>query len=138
MPYDTGMNWGVTEDVLTRCLVMPQGTAGCKQARRPARSFGIEGRFHGLVERNRRGEMIMILDSCHSGAVPGTGFRLGPLGDPSFGQLSYDKQMQILSASQAAQTAHGEWITGGEGRTLLAQALEKTASGASTTPDVGR
>jgi len=32
--------------------------------------------------------------------------------------------MQILSASQPAQTEKGEWVTGGEGRTLLVDALE--------------
>jgi hypothetical protein len=66
----------------------------------------------------------MILDSCHSGAVPGKEFRPGPLGDPGFGQLSYDKGMLILAASQPAQTEQGEWVTGGEGRTLLVDALE--------------
>ena len=70
----------------------------------------------------------MILDSCHSGAVPGREFRPGPLGDPGFWQLSYDKGMQILSASQPAQTKkQGEWVTGGEGRTLLVEALETVA-----------
>ena len=73
------------------------------------------------------GQMVMILDSCHSGAVPGKEFRPGPLGDPGFGQLSYDKGMQILSASQPAQTAQGEWVTGGEGKTLLVDALGTVA-----------
>jgi hypothetical protein len=35
--------------------------------------------------------------------------------------------MQILSASQPSQTEQGEWITGGEGRTLLVDALETVA-----------
>jgi hypothetical protein len=39
----------------------------------------------------------------------------------------YDKGMQILSASQPAQTERGEWVTGGEGRTLLVEALETVA-----------
>jgi hypothetical protein len=72
------------------------------------------------------GEMVMVLDSCHSGAVPGRGFRPGPLGDPGFGQLSYDKGMRILVAAQPAQTALGDWIEGGEGRTLLVEALDST------------
>ena len=69
----------------------------------------------------------MILDSCHSGAVQGKEFRPGPLGDAGFGQLSYDKGMQILSASQPAQTEQGEWVTSSEGRTLLLDALETVA-----------
>ena len=73
------------------------------------------------------GQMVMILDSCHSGAVSGKDFRPGPLGDPGFGQLGYDKGMQILSASQPAQTEKGEWVTGGDGRTLLVDALETVA-----------
>ena len=38
-----------------------------------------------------------------------------------------DKGMQILSASQPTQTAQGEWVSGGEGRTLLLDALETVA-----------
>jgi hypothetical protein len=71
--------------------------------------------------------MVLILDSCHSGAVPGREFRPGPLGDPGFGQLSYDKGMRVLCAAQPAQTEQGEWIGGGEGRTLLVEALENVA-----------
>ena len=70
----------------------------------------------------------MILDSCYSGAAPGSEFRPAPLGDHGLGQLSYDKAMQILAASQPAQTARGTWIKGGDGQTLLALALETVAS----------
>jgi hypothetical protein len=73
------------------------------------------------------GQMIMILDSCHSGAVPGREFRPRPLGDPGFGQLSYDKGMQILSASQSAQTEKGA-VTAGQARTILVDVLKSIAS----------
>ena len=125
MLYDTGLNWGVTEDLLTHC----QGSsvnrsAACKQARdllaRSVSSADLTSWWNGIDA----GEMVMILDSCHSGAVPGKEFRPAPLGDPGFGQLSYDKGMAILSASQPAQTERGEWVSGGEGRTLLVDALE--------------
>jgi len=66
----------------------------------------------------------MILDTCHAGAATGKEFRPGPLGDPGFGQLSYDKAMRILVASQPAQTEQGSWIAGGEGQTLLVESLE--------------
>jgi hypothetical protein len=69
----------------------------------------------------------MVLDSCHSGALPGKEFRPGPLGDPGFGQLSYDKRMRLLSASQPTQTDLGVWVNGGEGRTLLVEALVTVA-----------
>ena len=69
----------------------------------------------------------MVLDTCHSGAAAGKEFRPAPLGDPGLGQLSYDKGMQVLSASQPAQTEQGEWVTGGEGKTLLVDALESVA-----------
>jgi len=127
MPYDTGSNWGVTEDVLTRCQTSPDRSAACKQAEdllaHSVSSADLTAWWSGVDA----GEMVMILDSCHSGAVPGKDFRPGPLGDPGFGQLSYDKGMQILTASQPAQTAQGEWVTGGEGRTLLEDALEAVA-----------
>jgi WD40 repeat protein len=127
MPYDTGPNWGITEDELTRCLTKPDSTPPCKQAKdflaHSVSSADLALWWSGIDA----GEMVMILDSCHSGAVPGRQFRPGPLGDPGFGQLSYDKGMQILSASQPTQTVQGEWVTGGEGRTLLVDALETVA-----------
>ena len=127
MPYDTGSNWGVTEDVLTRCQTSPDQSLACKQAKdllaHSVSSADLTLWWSGVDA----GEMVMILDSCHSGAVPGKEFRPGPLGDPGFGQLSYDKGMQILSASQPTQTEQGEWVSGGEGRTLLVDALETVA-----------
>jgi WD40 repeat protein len=128
IPYDTGSNWGVTEDVLTRCATKPGSSASCSQAQallgHAVSSDDLTSWWSGVDA----GEMVMILDSCHSGAVPGKDFRPGPLGDPGFGQLSYDKGMQILSASQPAQTEQGEWVSGGEGRTLLVDALETVAA----------
>jgi WD40 repeat protein len=127
MPYDTGPNWGVTEGTLTRCLLHPDESAECNQAEdllsHSVSSADLTAWWSGVDA----GEMVMILDSCHSGAASGADFRPGPLGDPGLGQLSYDKGMQILSASQPAQTEKGEWITGGEGRTLLVDALETVA-----------
>jgi WD40 repeat protein len=127
MPYDTGANWGITEDELTRCLTKPDSTPTCNQTKdflmHSISSADLTSWWSGIDA----GDMVMILDSCHSGAVPGRQFRPGPLGDPGFGQLSYDKGMQILSASQPAQTEQGEWVTGGEGRTLLVDALETIA-----------
>jgi WD40 repeat protein len=127
MPYDTGSNWGITADVLTRCQIHPDQSAACKQAQdllgHLISSSDLAIWWNGVDA----GDMAMILDSCHSGAAPGKEFRPGPLGDPGLGQLSYDKGMQILSASQPAQSEKGEWVTGGEGRTLLVDALEAVA-----------
>jgi hypothetical protein len=127
MPHDTGLNWGITEDILTRCQTSADQSPTCKQAQdllaHSVSSADLTSWWSGVDA----GELVMILDSCHSGAVPGKEFRPGPLGDPGFGQLSYDKRMQILSASQPAQTAQGEWVTGGDGKTLLVDALETVA-----------
>ena len=51
-------------------------------------------------------EMIMIIDACHSSAaVQGVGFKPGPMGSRGLGQLAYDKDMKILSATQADNVA---------------------------------
>lgn len=51
-------------------------------------------------------EMILIIDACHSSAaVQGDGFKPGPMGSRGLGQLSYDKGMKILSATQADNVA---------------------------------
>jgi WD40 repeat protein len=51
-------------------------------------------------------EMIMIIDACHSSAaVQGNGFKPGPMGSRGLGQLAYDKDMKILSATQTDNIA---------------------------------
>ena len=65
-------------------------------------------------------EMFLIVDSCHSAAsVEQEGFKPGPMGNAGLGQLSYDKRMLILAASQAADGAYAE------GYSLLTEAFAK-------------
>ena len=68
----------------------------------------------------------MVLDSCHSGAAPGQGFRPGPLGDRGFGQLAYDKRLRIFAATQPDKVARGTAIEGPA--TLLIEALKAAAT----------
>ena len=52
------------------------------------------------------GELVLIVDACHStAAVEGRGFKPGPMGSRGLGQLSYDKGMRILTATQADNIA---------------------------------
>lgn len=52
------------------------------------------------------GEMILIANACQSEAsVNIEGFKPGPLGNRSLGQLAYDKGMRILAASQSLSSA---------------------------------
>jgi WD40 repeat protein len=54
------------------------------------------------------GEMMMIVDACHSAAaIEGKEFKPGPMGSRGLGQLSYDKGMKILTATQADDVAIG-------------------------------
>jgi len=51
-------------------------------------------------------DLVMIVDACHSAAtVQETGFKPGPMGSRGLGQLSYDKGMRILAATQADDVA---------------------------------
>lgn len=59
------------------------------------------------------GELVMILDACHSGAAPGAGFKPGPMGSRGLGQLAYDKGMRILAATQADNIALGSGESAG-------------------------
>ena len=68
----------------------------------------------------------MVLDSCHSGAAPGQGFRPGPLGDRGFGQLAYDKGLRIFAATQPDTVARGTAVQGPA--TLLIEALKMAAT----------
>jgi WD40 repeat protein/uncharacterized caspase-like protein len=52
------------------------------------------------------GEMVMIVDACHSAAaIAGQDFKPGPMGSRGLGQLSYDKGMRILTATQSDNVA---------------------------------
>lgn len=52
------------------------------------------------------GELVMIVDACHStAAIEGLDFKPGPMGSRGLGQLSYDKGMRILTATQADNVA---------------------------------
>lgn len=68
----------------------------------------------------------MILDSCHSAAAPDREFRPGPLGDAGLGQLSYDKGMRILTATQPDKPAPATPVQE-LGHSLLVQALLEEA-----------
>ncbi|WP_263350613.1 WD40 repeat domain-containing protein [Acidicapsa acidisoli] len=127
VPYDTGAVSGVTEDVLTRCLTHPEEQSpACQKAsaflQRTISSQDFSAWWAGVDA----GEAVMILDSCHSAAMPGREFRPGPLGDASFGQLGYDKRMKILSATQPDKTARATMVQG-LGHSLLVEALIQEA-----------
>lgn len=52
------------------------------------------------------GELVMILDACHSAAaVEGGDFKPGPMGSRGLGQLAFDKGMRILAATQSDNVA---------------------------------
>ena len=52
------------------------------------------------------GDMALIIDACHSAAsVEGSGFKPAPIGSRGLGQLSYNKGMLVLAASQADDIA---------------------------------
>jgi uncharacterized caspase-like protein len=121
IPSDTGGLTGITEESLNRCLSRRQ-TANCVDAGAfLARSISSDDLANWWKDINA-GEILMILDSCHSAAVPGREFRPGPLGDRGFGPLSYDKGMRILTATQPDKRARATLLQG-LGHSLLTQAL---------------
>jgi dipeptidyl aminopeptidase/acylaminoacyl peptidase len=73
------------------------------------------------------GEMVMILDACHSGAAPGADFKPGPMGSRGLGQLAYDKGMRLLAGTQADNVAlgSGESLSGLLTTALVRDGLEK-------------
>jgi WD40 repeat protein len=125
VPFDTGTTPGITEELLTRCRQQGDQSRACAAAEqflaRTISSDELASWWQGVDA----GEMVMVLDSCHSGAAPGKDFRPGPLGDRGFGQLSYDKRMRILAATQPDKTARATNVER-LGHTLLIEALDKT------------
>ncbi len=52
------------------------------------------------------GGIAMSIDACNSAnSIQGTGFKPGPMGSRGLGQLSYDKRMMVIAASQAESVA---------------------------------
>jgi WD40 repeat protein len=123
VPYDTGSAMGVTEDLLTRCAAYAEDIGpGCQKAVAFLHQTISSQDFSSWWSGVDAGEMVMILDSCHSAALPGREFRPGPLGDPGFGQLSYDKGLRILAATQPDRTARATFFKE-SGHSLLVEAL---------------
>lgn len=121
IPADTGEPTGLTEERLNECLSHTPA-AGCAAATDfLARSISSDDLASWWNDVDA-GEMLMILDSCHAAAVPGREFKPGPLGDRGFGQLSYDKGMRILTATQPDKTARATLLVGA-GHSLLTDAL---------------
>ena len=62
------------------------------------------------LEQIDASRMYLVLDTCNAGAaVEVPGFKPGPMGDSGLGQLSYDKRMPILAATQPTNRA---WALG--------------------------
>lgn len=127
VPYDTGTSTGVTEDLLTRCQAHAEDRSpACARANAFLEHTISSREFAAWWAGVDAGEMVMILDSCHSAAAPGREFRPGPLGDAGFGQLSYDKGMRILTATQPDKTARATLVEE-LGHSLLVEALVEEA-----------
>jgi hypothetical protein len=107
IPSDIGEPNGVSEKRLNRCLSASEQSQACQEAHEFLRHSISSDELTQWLQAIDAGEMILILDSCHSGAVTGPRFKPGPMGDRSFGQLSYDKRMRVLAATQSDSSAWG-------------------------------
>jgi hypothetical protein len=121
IPSDIGESSGVSEQLLDRCLKNSEQSAACDRGREFLNHSISSDELTRWIEAIDAGQMVLILDSCHSGAVSGPGFKPGPMGDRGFGQLSYDKGMLVLAASQAEELDWGTLELGD--RSLLTYAL---------------
>jgi WD40 repeat protein len=127
IPYDTGTQRGITEKLLTQCQQQPDGKS-CAVANNFLDHAISSEELSSWWQGVDAGELVLVLDSCYSAAVPGQNFRPGPLGDRGFGQLSYDKGMRILAATQPDKTARATSLAR-LGHTLLVEALQSASQG---------
>jgi WD40 repeat protein len=119
IPSDIGDS--VPDEQLDRCLKNSEQSESCQAARAYLGHSISSDELTQWLQTIDAGQMVLILDSCHSGAVSGPNFKPGPMGDRGFGQLSYDKGMLVLAATQAEKLA---WGGGGVGEhSLLIHAL---------------
>lgn len=62
--------------------------------------------LQSVLERIDAGTFMLVIDACNSGQIlQAVDPRQGPLDTPGLGQLAYDKDMYVLTASQAYQAA---------------------------------
>jgi WD40 repeat protein len=111
MPSDLEVSTGETEPLL-RCLISTEQSSKCKADQLKASQSLLHHSISSeelaqWLQTIDAGEMTLILDSCHSEAASGPNFKPGPMGDRGFGQLSYDKGMLVLAATQADNLATG-------------------------------
>ncbi|MFN0123052.1 MAG: hypothetical protein ACKV2V_21335, partial [Blastocatellia bacterium] len=105
VPYNIGDAAGISVGLLRSCQTGTDNQAQCAEARAFLRRCISSAELTSWMKGLDAGEMTLILDSCHSTAVAGPGFKPGPMGDRGFGQLSYDKGMRILTATQSDNVA---------------------------------
>jgi WD40 repeat protein len=121
IPSDIGEPAGVSEQLLNRCVTGAEQSSSCRSAQDFLQLSISSDELTRWLQDIDAGQMVLILDSCHSAAVSGPNFKPGPMGDRSFGQLSYDKGMLVLAATQAENVAWGTLELGD--RSLLTHAL---------------
>lgn len=88
--------------------LIPQdtGVGDSKKITAELRSHSISSEELSLWLRDvDAGDMTMIVDACQSAATVSSNFKPGPMGSRGLGQLSFDKGMRILAASQSDQEA---------------------------------
>ena len=89
--------------------LLPQdtGAGSSKQITEALKAHSIGSEELSLWLRDvDAGDMTMIVDACQSAAsVQAEGFKPGPMGSRGLGQLSFDKGMRILAASQSDEYA---------------------------------
>ncbi len=121
IPSDIGEPAGISEELLNRCLTGGGQGSTCSDGREFLRHSISSDELTLWIQRIDAGEMVLILDSCHSAAITGPEFKPGPMGDRGFGQLSYDKRMRVLAATQSDSFAWGTLALGD--RSLLTVSL---------------
>jgi WD40 repeat protein len=107
VPYDLPRQSGsgITPGVLSACI----------------RGSDLEAWLRGIEARR----FVLVLDCCHAAAsVQEGGFLPAPLGNPGFGQLSYDKGMLVIAATEFYGSVR---VTGEEGASPLTSAIEEGA-----------
>lgn len=86
VPSDTGTEPLLSEGFLKRCISSDELSAWLRNV--------------------DAGDLTLIVDACQSAAlVDSNGFKPGPIGSRGLGQLSYDKGMRILAATQSDNVA---------------------------------
>lgn len=109
VPENTGEIYGIRPEDVTAFLEKKTDSSQITRVSRFIQNCISSAELSAWVRQIDAENLNLVIDACYSGAIVGSEqqFRPGPMGDPGFGQLAYDKKVRIITATQSEERSIG-------------------------------